>query len=165
MFLRTALMSAAAVLLLTFASASLSGAEPSLSRLSWLAGCWRAADAEPGSGEHWTNGEGGVMLGVGRTIRGGKLLSYEFMRIGPGDDGKLAFIADPSGQSRTVFPVIRLTDSEVVFENPSHDFPQRVSYRSNPDGSLHARIEGISQGRQRSIDFPMLRADCNEYFR
>jgi len=43
-------------------------------------------------------------------------------------DGKLAYIAHPSGQRTTAFPLLRISDSEVVFGNPEHDFPlSRVS--------------------------------------
>ena len=49
----------------------------------------------------------------------------------------------------------------VVFENPQHDFPQRIIYRLEKDGSLLARIEGVNQGREKGINFPMKRAKCD----
>lgn len=35
---------------------------------------------------------------------------------------------------------------EIVFENPAHGFPQRVSYWLVPGGRLLARIEGTHDG-------------------
>ncbi|MGH8854313.1 MAG: hypothetical protein ACREWI_08545 [Telluria sp.] len=43
-----------------------------------------------------------------------------------------------------------------MFENPAHDFPQRIIYRRVGDTGLHARIEGKGKG----IDFPMRRTAC-----
>ncbi|WP_309639315.1 hypothetical protein, partial [Methylibium sp.] len=48
----------------------------------------------------------------------------------------------------------------IVFENPLHDFAQRISYRLLGDGSLLARIEGERRGRTRAVEFPMRRVDC-----
>jgi hypothetical protein len=45
----------------------------------------------------------------------------------------------------------------VVFENLSHDFPQRVIYRRNADSSITARIEGTVNGEARGRDFPYRR--------
>lgn len=98
----------------------------------------------------------GTLVGMGRTVAGGRTVQVEFMQIRQ-VDGILSFIALPSGQAETVFPLKSLTDGEAVFENPAHDFPQRVIYRRNPDGSLTGRIEGQSKGRPRSAEWPYAR--------
>jgi hypothetical protein len=61
--------------------------------------------------------------------------------------GALAYVAKPSGQREATFPIKTIADGEVVFENPTHDFPQRVRYRRNADGSMTARIEGTMNGQ------------------
>ena len=81
------------------------------------------------------------------------------MRIHQEADG-LYFTAQPSGQAQATFKLIRLRDNVAIFENPKHDFPQRVIYGLNADGSLRARIEGVKNGKQRGIDFPFARAKC-----
>ncbi|MND00816.1 hypothetical protein D3C83_195580 [compost metagenome] len=48
----------------------------------------------------------------------------------------------------------------IVFENPTHDFPQRVIYQGRDDDGLLGRIEGESGGEPLSVDFPMDRATC-----
>jgi hypothetical protein len=99
------------------------------------------------------------MLGVGRTVVGGKTVAYEFMQIREIEPGQLAFIARPSGQAEATFSLARLGKDEVVFENLTHDFPQRVIYRRQGD-KLEARIEGTEDGKVKGIDFPMDRAAC-----
>lgn len=137
-----------------------SAAEPDIARLAWLAGCWKNESAEPGSGEYWTPLSGGTMFGVARTVKQGKTVEFEFMQLRHLPDGKLAFIAQPSGQRTTVFPLLRINESEATFENLQHDFPQRVIYARADESRLRARIEGMRSGKLRVIEFPMSRVSC-----
>ena len=97
--------------------------------LAWLSGCWVSVGQEAGSGEQWMTPAGGTMLGVSRTVRDAKTVAFEFIRIAEQDDGGLVFMASPSGQSTASFPMLSLNAREVIFENPDHDFPQRIIYR------------------------------------
>jgi len=146
-----------AMMLTPFAHA----AEPSLDPLRWLAGCWRSDDADAGSGEQWMPQAGGAMLGMSRTVRGGKTVAHEFMRIAAAADGRLTFFAQPSGKPPAAFVVKTFTDREIVFENLEHEFPQRVAYRFEPPTQLRARIEGTRQGAERRIEYPMTRVSCD----
>ena len=84
---------------------------------------------------------GGVMIGMGRTVRGGALVEYESVVIRQQGD-RLAYEAHPSGQPSAVFLSSTLNESTVVFENPQHDFPKRIIYRKGADDSLTASIDG-----------------------
>ena len=149
-----------AVFFAAFASASASADGADLAKLSWLGGCWQSVGAESGSGELWTVPAGGAMLGIGRTIKQGKMMTYEFLQIRTLENGVLAYVAQASGQNTAAFPVLQLTDNEVVFQNLEHDFPQRIIYRLEGTTKLAARIEGAQQGTLRAIDFPMERVSC-----
>jgi hypothetical protein len=152
---RRGLYLAAAGLLIGTASA---GAE--ISDVSWLSGCWASDDGEPGSGEQWTSPAGGSMFAVSRTVRNNKTTAFEFVRIVETEDGGLLYIALPSGQALTTFVMISISADEVVFENPDHDFPQRVAYQRPSANRLVGRIEGEINGQQRRIEFPMTAVDC-----
>ena len=102
------------------------------------------------------------MLGISRTVADGKTVEFEFMQIRQEADGGILFIAKPSGQPEATFKLIKSGAREVIFENPQHDFPQRVIYRLQSDGSLLGRIEGVSKGKEKSVDFPMSRERCDE---
>ena len=105
---------------------------------------------------------GGTMLGMSRTVRQGVTVEHEFMLVRSLEDGTLAFIAYPSGQATATFPLLSLSETEVIFENLQHDFPQRLAYRLASQASLVARIEGMSDGALRVIEFPMSRVSCSE---
>jgi hypothetical protein len=134
--------------------------EQQVSALAWLAGCWAADPGEAGSGEQWLPPAGGTMLGVGRTVKNGRTVAHEFMQIRTDQQGRLVFIALPSGQREASFAATSLTENSVSFENPQHDFPQRIRYAAMPGDRLAARIEGMRNGALRGVDFPMKRVAC-----
>ncbi|HEY4642651.1 MAG TPA: DUF6265 family protein [Thermoanaerobaculia bacterium] len=90
--------------------------------------------------EHWTSPDGGLMLGMGRTVPMNGKTEFEFLRIAV-RDGKLAYLAMPFARAETPFPMTSLTANKVVFENPAHDYPQRISYWRDGE-KLCARVEG-----------------------
>lgn len=131
-----------------------------VSSLAWLAGCWSAEQGEAGSGEQWLPPAGGTLFGVSRTVKNGKTVEFEFLQLRLNDAGKLIFIAMPAGQKQTTFFASAIGKDSVTFENPQHDFPQKVIYRLQPDGRLIARIEGTRSGKFHGVDFPMKRVAC-----
>lgn len=64
-------------------------------------------------------------------------------------------------KEKASFKLVKHGEGEALFENPEHDFPQRIIYRLEKDGSLFARIEGTINGKERGVDFPMKRARCD----
>lgn len=130
--------------------------------LGWLRGCWASEGKERQTSEHWLKPGGQTVLGISQTIANGKTVEFEFMRIQQEENGDIFFIALPSGQKEARFKLIKAGPREIIFENPTHDFPQRVIYRSEHEGVLLGRIEGMSKGKEKAADFPMKRVRCDE---
>lgn len=125
-----------------------------LDRLAWLAGDWRMERAGRVVDEHWMAPAGGAMLGMSRTVAKGKMLEHEYVQIREGPGGDLYYVAQPSKQKEATFKVVAQTDTEVVFENKEHDFPQVIGYRLNADGSVLAWIEGPkADGTTRRVEY------------
>ena len=145
-------------LLLTLALLRLQA--PTLETLSWMKGCWETRG--PGSvvDERWTAPQAGHMLGLGRTIRGDSLRSYELTIIRV-RNGTLVYEAHPSGQEPATFTASTATDSMVVFRNPEHDFPQEVGYRKAGPDAMTAWVLGRINGNARRQDFPYRRIRCD----
>lgn len=146
--------------LLMAACASARAQADPLASIAWLSGCWEQTGRDAGSVEQWTAPAGGLMLGMSRLMKGGRVAEFEFMQIRADADGQLSFIAQPQGRPPTTFKLLRQSEAEAVFENPAHDFPQRVRYRRDAADRLVARIEGVIKGQERGIDFPMQRGAC-----
>lgn len=128
-------------------------------QLAWLAGCWARESGATLVEEQWMRPRGGAMLGMSRTIRRDTVVEYEHLRIFD-RGGRAVYAALPSGQALTEFESAAIGDTLVIFENPAHDFPQRVIYRRRGADSLIARIEGTRGGRPSAVDFPFRRVAC-----
>lgn len=128
--------------------------------LAWMAGCWQFTRGATVVDEQWLRPRGGTLLGTARTTRDGKLVDYEFVVLRVADAGA-TYEAHPAGQAPATFTAGRIEDGAVTFENPSHDFPQRVGYRRAGRDSLLAWIDGRAGGSTRRIDFPYVRVSCD----
>lgn len=103
---------------------------------------------------------GDMLVGMSRAVRDGRTVSHEALRIEARGEG-LVYVADPSGQTLTEFASVEVTDTSAVWENPGHDFPQRIIYRKGPGDSLFARAEGEGDGGVRGADFHLARVACS----
>jgi hypothetical protein len=130
----------------------LQSARPAAQDLSWLTGCWELTRGTRHVTEQWMRPEGGTLIGTSRTTADGKTLEYEFIVIREAAGG-FEFVAKPSGQPEAIFKSTRIAAGEVVFENPTHDFPTRITYRAAAAG-LYAAVEGDVNGQKRVIEFP-----------
>ncbi len=130
-----------------------------LDALRFMSGCWEVKEGALLTEEQWSKPAGETMLGASRITKAGKTVFSEFMRIEKTVDGFAYRARILPGQPGTLFKMIRSTDTEVVFEDPTHDFPQRIIYRK-VEGGLFARIEGIDKGKPRGVDYPMTAVSC-----
>ena len=151
-----AVVSVSAATLVTAASQN---GDAEIARLNWLHGCWLSESGTRTVDEQWMAPRGGAMLGMSRTVQDGTLREYELVVIRQ-TAGGLAYEAHPAGQPAATFPMKELGESSVLFENPQHDFPQRIGYRRDARDRLTAWIEGTSGGRTRRVEFPYRRAAC-----
>ena len=126
--------------------------KPALTDLAWMAGSWTGESRGIQMEEHWTAPKGNSMVGIHRDVGKGRTMLFEFLRIEQQGD-QLVYLSMPNGRSpATPFPLKEISGTRVVFENPKHDFPQRVIYWK--DGNdLRARIEGTMNGKAGSEEW------------
>ena len=123
--------------------------------MAWLASAWvgtRGAGGAVSIEERWSPPLGGAMLGVSRTVSRNKMVAFEFLRIVERDGG-LVYIAQPGGGPPTEFVLTELGGTRAVFENPRHDFPQRIVYEFSAEGLLSASIGHANGGRPQRFEF------------
>jgi hypothetical protein len=142
------------------AALALQAASPGQGDLDWIAGYWLQCTGDREVAELWLTRRGGALMGVGIT-QGRQAFGYEQMRIESTDDLEtMQFVARPRGaESETTFRMSRAGRQEAVFDNPAHDYPQRIAYRREGD-VLIARTEGA--GGADAQEFRYRRAALNE---
>jgi hypothetical protein len=142
------------------------GAQPgqanAIDRAGWLAGCWEQRAPNRLTMEMWMPPSGGMMLGASRTTVGGMTREYEQLRLHAAGD-TLVYTALPSGQREAAFRSTSVSATTLVFENPAHDFPAKITYRRVGEDTVVARVEGPGPSNTtRGFDIRMRRASCTE---
>ena len=115
-----------ALAVLLFGAALARRPKPALADLAWMAGSWTGESRGIQMEEHWTAPKGNSMVGIHRDVGKGRTMLFEFLRIEQQGD-QIVYLSMPNGRSpATPFPVKEVSGTRVVFENPKHDFPQRI---------------------------------------
>jgi len=132
-------------------------AKAATSDLAWLSGAWVGTKGETGAisiEERWSPPGGGAMLAVSRTVSRAKdkMVAFEYLRIVERDGG-LVYVAQPGGRTPTEFVLTELGKTRAVFENPRHDFPQRIVYELSDQGGLSASISFLNGGKPQRFEF------------
>lgn len=66
-------------------------------------------------------------------------------------------VKEQNGGKPIPFLLTSSSENQFVFENPEHDFPQKISYTFFSNDSLVAEISGNINGEQKAEQFPMKR--------
>jgi len=130
---------------------------------SWLTGCWKST-TNGISEECWMQPLGGSMQGSARTIIKEKTVSREFFAVMKTAEGFVYRVQTFSGafnrsQDIVSFPAVKVSESEIIFENPKHDFPQRIIYRRLTKKTALAKIQ-LMDGTK-TIEYPLARMKMN----
>ena len=102
--------------------------------------------------ERWGPPLGGAMLGVSRVVSRGRMVAFEYLRIVE-KQGSVVYVAQPGGRAATEFVLTKLDGKHAVFDNPRHDYPQRITYTLTEDGAFQTTIGFINGGKPRAYDY------------
>jgi hypothetical protein len=120
--------------------------------LAWMVGCWRSQDGV--NTEEWSPSLGGVMFGHATTIKDGQLAYFEQTRIelrrgraiytaSPDGQRPIDFVEAPAAHEAPLPKGAKTPPPSITFENPDHDYPQRITYRSLGNKGLAATISKL----------------------
>jgi len=142
----------------TFAAEALSPVEgaATLEQLAWLAGHWQGGTDGRVTEELWLPPAGGLMLGLNRDVGPDGTAFFEYLRIEQTAEG-IYYVASPRGGKTTRFRLVTTGDGRALFENPDHDFPQRITYRLTGPDTLDVTISGETEGEAKAIGWTWTR--------
>ena len=149
------------LMMIFLGSFSSAGQSSGVDRLEWIAGCWASDDGKERIEEVWMKPAGQSMMGMSRTVAGGKTVFTEHIQIRENNGQTAYIVALGMGAKPVVFKLTKVSDNEAIFENPTHDFPQRIIYRRESADALFARIDGAEKGVNKAIDFRYKRVKCD----
>ena len=112
----------------------------------WIAGHWCYSSDGEEIEEYWLTPQAGETVGLGRSVKSGKISSFEYLRISA-TESNWQYIAQPGGSAATAFDATGSGPGWIVFENRQHDFPQRSEYRREGE-KLTASVSGSGEGNE-----------------
>jgi len=124
-----------------------------LEKLEWIVGTWQRETSRGTMFEDWKVANDTLWQGKAFRLTEGDTLIIERLSLEIMRDEIFYVPVVPHNEGAVYFRMIEQSPEKVVFENPEHDFPQRIIYMKISDDSLHARIEGINEGVDSAVDF------------
>jgi hypothetical protein len=145
------------VITLTFASCQKSKVVSKIVVADWLLGNWENKSPDGNLFESWKKVNDSLFIGESYFIKGKDTLHFE--KIQMKQKGEiLYYIATVKGQNNdkpVTFIHNDTIEKQLVFENPKHDFPQKIMYSRITKDSIAIQISGIQQGKPSSERFSM----------
>jgi hypothetical protein len=129
-----------------------------LADLNRLIGTWTRTTKSGEVFEIWTRVSERTLEGLAYRTKDGEKTVTEYLRLEQFGSEIFYTAKPPQNPYPVAFKLATFADNIATFENPHHDFPQRIIYTFKEDGSLHARIEGPQDGETVGIDFVFTRA-------
>jgi hypothetical protein len=128
-----------------------------IEKVSWLLGSWENKSEEGTLSEIWEKKNDSTLVGESYFIREKDTLHSERIEVKQkGED--LLYIPTVKGQNNDkpiTFKLTLATENEFTFENPAHDYPQKIVYKMVNTNSLVTTISGKQQGKNSSESYPM----------
>lgn len=84
---------------------------------------------------------------------GERTAEFEYLRVEADAEAGLRYVAHPMAREGTAFALARLAEGLAEFENPEHDFPERIRYERTGADTMQATVEGERGGRPARIEF------------
>jgi len=134
-----------------------------LAPLAWLEGCWQGSVNQRDFREHWLPLRGGLLIGAGQSVLRGRVDDYQFLRLESKADG-IYFTQFSGERKESSFRLATTTtddkDTIFTFANTVDAFPARLVYRRGVEGWLYETIEGLLNGADKKVIYPLRRVDC-----
>src|SRR6187402_1316220 len=124
---------------------------------NWLLGKWDTKTAGGDLSESWKQLNDSTFQGESFFIKGKDTLHFESIILQQKGE-QLFYNATVKGQNENKAVAFRLTsktEKQLVFENPKHDYPQKITYTLISKDSLLASISGMQLGKLSSEKFGM----------
>ena len=131
-----------------------------LQKAKWLLGEWEKPDSLGILKESWTSKDDSTFVGQSYYIQNKKDTLHDEQIELVQDGGHLIYKATVIGENNDApipFQMTKDEDSLLIFENPKHDYPQKIQYKLLKNGSLIATVSGKQNGKNSSENYPMTR--------
>lgn len=130
-----------------------------IQKAEWLIGTWENKTQRGSIYETWTKSGQNEFSGKSYSVKDKDTIVFENIRLLQ-EKNRLYYIPTVKNQNESLpvrFAAKSISENQLVFENPQHDFPQIIAYTKITSDSLIAEISGTKNGQKRKQTFPMKR--------
>ncbi len=130
-----------------------------LQKAGWLIGTWKNTTPKGSIFETWSRTGSNELSGKSYMLKEQDTIVFESIRLVQQEEGifYIPVVKDQNNGAPVRFTAATVSEKQLVFENPQHDFPQIISYTRVGTDSLIAEISGTRNGKMRKQRFPMVR--------
>lgn len=130
-----------------------------IKKAEWLTGTWENKTSRGSIYETWRKEGPNELTGKSYIVKEKDTIVFENIHLVQEQNGLIYIptVKNQNGSQPVRFPAKAISETELVFENPKHDFPQIISYKKISKDSLVAEISGIKNGTARKQTFAMKR--------
>ncbi len=128
-----------------------------LEKMNWLIGSWERKLPDGILKETWTKQNDSTFSGDSYFINTKDTVHFESIKLVQKAE-ELTYNATVVGQNEdepVAFKLTSDTNNTFSFENPAHDYPQKITYKKVTSDRLIATISGKQQGKQTQESYPM----------
>jgi hypothetical protein len=130
-----------------------------LEKMNWLIGNWENKLPDGLLVESWKKDNDSTYSGNSYFINTKDTVHFESIILIQKED-ELIYTATVPGQNDDEpvdFKMTLANESNFTFENPTHDYPQKITYKKINPNNLVATISGKQQGKETQESYPMKR--------
>jgi hypothetical protein len=129
-----------------------------IEKVAWLTGNWGSTSKEGSLTENWVKINDSVYHGESYFVTPKKDTVFSETVVLDEVAGKMAYTVSVPGHNEEKpvrFDLTKITETEMIFENPQHDYPNKIVYTQVKPDSLVAVIYGKQKGEEKSETFAM----------
>jgi hypothetical protein len=126
---------------------------------NWLIGSWQNEVLDGTIYESWVFKNDSTLVGESSFVVGSDTLFSETISLEQNGNALyyIPTVQDQNDGQPVRFTLTSSTEDQLIFDNPEHDFPQKISYHLIRTDSLCVRISGEVEGHWKQEVFPFIR--------
>ena len=118
-----------------------------------VGGTWKMKNSNGYSCEKWIKVDNNELSSVAFDIKGKDTTVLERVKL-INKAGHITYnVTGSKSGEKNSFKLTSAKNNQFIFEDPKHDFPQRIIYHLVKPNELHAWIDGKYNGRYEKYDF------------
>jgi hypothetical protein len=123
----------------------------------WLLGKWALQSEQGILEETWKSVNDSTFEGTSYFIKGKDTLHNETILLQQKGENLIykATIKGENNDEAVSFPLTSTTEKNLVFENPKHNYPQKINYKLANTNTLIAKISGKQAGKVTSESYTL----------